>query len=44
MVYPTLTEYGAKDFSIQPGLAESWTESPGQNVLDLQNQAWAEME
>ena len=28
MVYPTLTEYGAKDFSIQPGLAESWTESP----------------
>ena len=27
MVYPTLTEYGAKDFSIQPGLAESWTES-----------------
>lgn len=28
MVYPTLTEYGAKDFSIQPGLAESWEESP----------------
>ena len=28
MVYPTLTEYGAKDFSIQPGLAESWSESP----------------
>lgn len=28
MVYPTLTQYGAKDFSIQPGLAESWTESP----------------
>ncbi|MCX6482865.1 MAG: ABC transporter substrate-binding protein [Mycobacterium sp.] len=28
MVYPTLTEYGAKDFSIEPGLAESWAESP----------------
>ena len=28
MVYPPLTLYGAKDFSIQPGLAESWQESP----------------
>lgn len=28
MVYPTLTEYSAKDFSIVPGLAESWEESP----------------
>ncbi len=28
MVYPTLTEYGAKDFAIEPGLAESWEESP----------------
>lgn len=27
MVYPTLTEYSAKDFSIVPGLAESWQES-----------------
>jgi peptide/nickel transport system substrate-binding protein len=30
MQYPTLTEYGAKDFSIEPGLAESWQESPDQ--------------
>lgn len=28
LVYPTLTQYGAEDFSIKPGLAESWTESP----------------
>jgi len=28
LVYPTLTQYGAEDFSIEPGLAESWTESP----------------
>jgi len=28
MVYPTLTDYGAKDFTIEAGLAESWTESP----------------
>ncbi len=28
MEYPTLTEYSAKDFSIVPGLAESWQESP----------------
>ena len=28
MQYPTLTEYGAKDFAIEPGLAESWEESP----------------
>ena len=28
MVYPTLTEYAAKDYSIVPGLAESWQESP----------------
>jgi peptide/nickel transport system substrate-binding protein len=28
MEYPTLTEYSAKDFSIAPGLAESWQESP----------------
>ncbi len=27
MEYPTLTEYSAKDFSITPGLAESWQES-----------------
>jgi peptide/nickel transport system substrate-binding protein len=27
MEYPTLTEYSANDFSIQPGLAESWQES-----------------
>jgi peptide/nickel transport system substrate-binding protein len=27
MEYPTLTEYSAKDFSIAPGLAESWQES-----------------
>ncbi|MFN8157689.1 MAG: ABC transporter substrate-binding protein, partial [Candidatus Nanopelagicales bacterium] len=27
MEYPTLTEYSAKDFSIVPGLAESWQES-----------------
>ena len=25
--YPTLTEYSAEDFSIVPGLAESWEES-----------------
>jgi peptide/nickel transport system substrate-binding protein len=30
MQYPTLTEYGAKDFSTEPGLAESWEESPDQ--------------
>lgn len=28
MVYPPLTVYGAKDFGIEPGLAESWKESP----------------
>ena len=39
MVYPPLTWYGAKDFSIQPGLAESWEESAGPDVLDLQDQA-----
>ena len=27
MEYPTLTMYGAKDFSPQPRMAESWTES-----------------
>ena len=27
MEYPTLTEYSAKDFSIVPGIAESWQES-----------------
>lgn len=26
--YPTLTQYAAEDFSIVPGLAESWEESP----------------
>jgi len=26
--YPTLTEYAAKDYSIVPGLAESWQQSP----------------
>ncbi|MSW11892.1 MAG: ABC transporter substrate-binding protein, partial [Actinobacteria bacterium] len=26
--YPTLTQYAADDFSIVPGLAESWEESP----------------
>ena len=26
--YPTLTEYGAKDFAIEPEIAESWKESP----------------
>jgi peptide/nickel transport system substrate-binding protein len=26
--YPTLTQYGAKDFSIVPGLADSWSSSP----------------
>jgi peptide/nickel transport system substrate-binding protein len=30
LVYPTLTEYGAKDFSIEPEIAESWQESPDQ--------------
>lgn len=28
--YPTLTQYAAEDFSIVPGLAESWEESPDQ--------------
>lgn len=28
--YPTLTEYSAEDFSIVPGIAESWEESPDQ--------------
>ena len=28
MAYPPLTMYGAKDFAIEPGLAESWEESP----------------
>ncbi|MFN8184176.1 MAG: ABC transporter substrate-binding protein [Candidatus Nanopelagicales bacterium] len=28
MMYPTLTEYSAADFSTVPGLAESWEESP----------------
>ena len=28
--YPTLTEWGAKDYSIEPELAESWQESPDQ--------------
>ncbi len=27
LMYPTLTEYGADDFSPVPGLAESWEES-----------------
>jgi peptide/nickel transport system substrate-binding protein len=28
MVYPTLTEWDAKNFAVVPGLAESWKESP----------------
>ncbi len=28
MQYPTLTDYGAKDYSIEPEIAESWKESP----------------
>ena len=30
MMYPTLTEYSAEDFSTVPGLAESWEESEDQ--------------
>ncbi|MEI2643340.1 MAG: ABC transporter substrate-binding protein [Candidatus Nanopelagicales bacterium] len=30
MMYPTLTEYAAADFSTVPGLAESWEESADQ--------------
>jgi peptide/nickel transport system substrate-binding protein len=30
--YPTLTEYSASDFSIVPGLAESWEESADQTT------------
>ena len=26
--YPTLTDYGAKDYAIEPEIAESWKESP----------------
>ena len=28
MQYPTLTDYGAKDYAIEPEIAESWKESP----------------
>jgi len=28
MEYPTLVEYGAKDFAAVPGIADSWTEAP----------------
>ena len=27
LMYPTLTEYAADDFSTAPGIADSWTES-----------------
>ena len=39
MMYPTLTEYSAADFSTVPGLAESWEESEDQTLLDVQDQA-----
>jgi peptide/nickel transport system substrate-binding protein len=32
LTYPTLTEYAATDFSIVPGLAESWAESADQTT------------
>ena len=30
--YPTLTQYSAADFSIVPGIADSWVESPDQTT------------